>query len=80
MYCFINAALTSAINTASVLLTIPFVLWSVLYLSECAGAWAFHSLQVERWLHMEEGGKTTPNLLEAVPSSLADPWLNVLLC
>ena len=57
MCCFIYAALTSAINTASVLLTVPFVLCSALYFSECAQAWAFHNLQVgKKSLHVDGGG------------------------
>lgn len=54
MYCFIYAALTGTINTASVLLTIPFVLCSTLYFSKCMQAWAFHNLQVDKSLHMDE--------------------------
>jgi hypothetical protein len=36
MHCFIYAALTSAVNAASVLLATPFVLYSTLYFPECA--------------------------------------------
>lgn len=57
MYCFIYAALTSAINTASVVLTVPFVLCSALYFSECAQAWAFHNLQVGKNHCMWMGGE-----------------------
>lgn len=63
MYCFIYAALTSAINNASVLLTIPFVLCSALYFSECAQAWALHNLQVGKLLHMD-GEKRQPKIFQ----------------
>lgn len=61
MYCFIYAALTSAINTASVLLTIPFVLCSALYFSERVQAWALHGLQVDK-LPQIDGEKRQPKV------------------
>lgn len=66
MYCFIYAALTSAINTASVLLTIPFVLCSALYFSECAQVWAFHSLQVEKDSYIWVGGRDNKKSSRAI--------------
>lgn len=80
MHCFISAALTSAINTASVLLTIPFVLCSALYFAKCAQAWAFHSLQVGKSLHLH-GEKKTIKTLPAASflCSLAYPGLNALI-
>lgn len=67
MYCFIYAALTSAINTASVFLTIPFLLCSGLYFSECTQARAFHNLQVDKSLHMDGEKKTTRSLQASFP-------------
>lgn len=80
MHCFIYAALTSAINTASVLLTIPFVLCSALYFAKCTQAWAFHNLQVGKSLHLHGEKKTIKTLLAAsFLCSLAHPGLNALI-
>lgn len=59
MHCFIYAALTSAVNAASVLLTTPFVLCSTLYFPECVKTWDFYGLQMDKLLYMSGEGRMT---------------------